>query len=151
MLPSAQQIPQLLNATASGPSVQTRSAKDKTYGHRICNVVIMKTKYFYLSFGTAVISFLLLQSCVVKSKKVIAVRNFNGDKYFGKWYEIARFDYSFEKNMENTTAEYELNKDGSLKVINKGFNYKKNKWSSAKGKAKFTGPKTEATQAGASL
>ena len=72
----------------------------------------MKTKYFYLSFGTAVISFLLLQSCVVKSKNVIAVRNFNGDKYLGKWYEIARFDYSFEKNMENTTAEYELNQVG---------------------------------------
>jgi len=104
----------------------------------------MKTKYLYLSIGTAAISLLLLQSCAVKSKNVIAVKNFNSEKYLGKWYEIARFDYSFEKNMDNTTAEYALNPDGSIKVINKGFNYKKNKWSSAQGKAKFIGSKSEA-------
>ncbi|MFC3559258.1 lipocalin family protein [Pedobacter jamesrossensis] len=104
----------------------------------------MKTKYLYLSLGTAAISLLLLQSCAVKSKDVIAVKNFNSEKYLGKWYEIARFDYSFEKNMDNTTAEYALNPDGSIKVINKGFNYKKNKWSSAQGKAKFIGSKSEA-------
>lgn len=103
----------------------------------------MKTKYLYLSFGTAVISFLLLQSCAVKSKNVIAVKNFNSEQYLGKWYEIARFDYFFEKNMDNTTADYALNY-GSIKVINKGFNYKKNKWSSAQGKARFIGPETEA-------
>ena len=114
------------------------------YGHKICSAIIMKKKFLYLSLGTAAISLLLLQSCAVKSKNVIAVKNFNSQKYLGKWYEIARFDYAFEKNMDNTTAEYDLNTDGSIKVINKGFNYKKNKWSTAQGKAKFIGLKTEA-------
>ena len=113
-------------------------------GHKNCRGIIMKTKYLYLSLGTVAISLLLLQSCAVKSKHVITVKNFNSEKYLGKWYEIARFDYSFEKNMDNTTAEYKLNTDGSIKVTNKGFNYKKNKWSTARGKAKFIGPKTEA-------
>ena len=26
-------------------------------------------------------------------------------KYLGKWYEIARFDHSFERDMQNVTAE----------------------------------------------
>ena len=25
---------------------------------------------------------------------------------WGKWYEIARFDFRFEKDLDNTTAEY---------------------------------------------
>ena len=45
-------------------------------------------------------------------------------KYCGKWYEIARFDYMFERGLNNTTAEYSTNDDGSIKVINKGYNTK---------------------------
>lgn len=105
---------------------------------------IMKKRYLYFSLGAAALSIMLLQSCALQSKHVVAIKDFKSDDYLGKWYEIARFDYSFEKNLDNTTAEYSLQTDGSIKVINKGFNYKKNEWTSAKGKAKFVGPKTEA-------
>ncbi|WP_238554957.1 lipocalin family protein [Chryseobacterium sp. P1-3] len=43
----------------------------------------------------------------------VAVKNFDIKKYLGKWYEIARFDYRFEKNMDNVTAEYSENSNGN--------------------------------------
>lgn len=83
-------------------------------------------------------------SCVGIPEGATAVKNFNSDRYLGKWYEIARFDFRFEKNMDNTTAQYSKNPDGSIKVLNKGYDYVKNKWKTAEGKAKFVGDPTEA-------
>lgn len=77
-------------------------------------------------------------------KGVKAVKNFNVKKYLGKWYEIARFDYRFERTLKNTTAQYTLNNDGSIKVVNEGYNYKTNKQEHATGKAKFAGKKNVA-------
>lgn len=87
---------------------------------------------------------LALQSCKTIPKNATAVKPFNKAKYLGKWYEIARLDFRFEKNLNNTTAEYSLNPDGTIKVINRGFNTKKNKWTEAGGKAKFVKSDTEA-------
>ncbi|PKR80414.1 lipocalin [Brumimicrobium salinarum] len=81
--------------------------------------------------------FLSLFGCATIPKKAEAVKGFNADQYLGKWYEIARFDFRFEKNLNNTTAEYSKNEDGTIKVINKGYNYVKKEWTSAEGKAKF--------------
>jgi apolipoprotein D and lipocalin family protein len=39
-------------------------------------------------------------------------------QYLGKWYEIARFPNSFEKDCFCSTAEYSMNEDGSIKVLN---------------------------------
>ena len=69
----------------------------------------------------------------------VSVTGFDKDRYLGKWYEIARFDFRFEKGLNNTSAEYSLNDDGSVKVINRGFDYKQKKWKKAEGKAKFVG------------
>ena len=80
-----------------------------------------------------------LVSCSSIPKGVKAVTNFEKEKYLGKWYEVARFDFRFERNMNNTTANYSLNENGTIKVVNRGYNYKKQKWSEAKGKAKFAG------------
>ncbi len=55
----------------------------------------------------------------------------------GKWFEIARFDFRFEKNLNNTTAEYFFNSNGTIKVVNRGYNYIKKEWKQATGKAKF--------------
>lgn len=78
-------------------------------------------------------------SCSSIPKGVKAVDNFEKDKYLGKWYEIARFDFRFERNMNNTTANYSLNENGTIKVVNRGFNYKKQEWIEARAKAKFVG------------
>ncbi len=82
---------------------------------------------------------LLLQSCGSIPKKAVAVHPFDKTKYLGKWYEIARLDFKFERNLNNTTAEYSLRKDGKIKVDNKGYNYLKNEWKQSVGKAKFRG------------
>ena len=55
----------------------------------------------------------------------------------GKLYEIARLDHSFERGLDNVTAEYFLRDDGGVKVINKGFSMVENKWKTAEGKAYF--------------
>lgn len=41
--------------------------------------------------------------------------------------------------MNNTTAEYSLNDNGTIKVINSGYDTVKNEWEQATGKAKFVG------------
>ena len=80
---------------------------------------------------------LLLHSCRTIPKGVSAVHHFEKEKYLGKWFEVARLDYSFEKNLNNVTAEYSLNKNGTIKVVNRGYNFKKDKDQKSVGKAKF--------------
>jgi apolipoprotein D and lipocalin family protein len=68
-----------------------------------------------------------------------SVTPFEVNRYLGKWYEIARLDHSFERGLTDVSATYALKSDGSLEVINRGFNTKKNEWKSATGRALFTG------------
>lgn len=70
--------------------------------------------------------------------QIKVITPFDVNKFDGTWYEIARFDFKHEKDLSNVTANYSLNDDGSLKVVNKGYNFVKNKWEEAKGKGKFT-------------
>lgn len=48
------------------------------------------------------------------------VKNLEIDKFLGKWYEIARFPHSFEKNLVGVTATYSMRDDGKIKVLNQG-------------------------------
>ena len=80
-----------------------------------------------------------LFSCATIPKGAEAVKNFDQEKYLGKWYEIARMDFKFERNLNNTTAEYSLNENGTIRVDNNGYNTVKKEWSQAIGKAKFVG------------
>ncbi|MCD8081814.1 MAG: lipocalin family protein [Bacteroides sp.] len=77
-------------------------------------------------------------------KGAVAVKPFDVKKYLGHWYEIARLDYMFEKCLNNVTAYYSLNADGSVKVVNRGYNYKKDKDVESEGKAVFAGDPEEA-------
>ncbi len=78
-------------------------------------------------------------SCSTIPKGAVAVTPFDKDRYLGKWYEIARLDFRHEKNLNNVTAEYTLNDDGTIRVDNRGYHTKKDKWKQAIGKAKFVG------------
>ncbi|KQT18521.1 lipocalin [Chryseobacterium sp. Leaf404] len=106
----------------------------------------MKTyKKILLPLAAGVLGLLVLNSCSVGiPKNAVAVQNFSADKYLGKWYEIARFDYKFEKDMDNVTAEYSYNDRGNIKVKNRGYNYVKKEWKESVGEAKFVNEKTEA-------
>lgn len=62
---------------------------------------------------------------------------FDLDRYLGKWYEIARYDHAFERNLVGTTAEYSLRDDGMIKVLNSGHLYTLDgKFKESVGKAK---------------
>lgn len=89
---------------------------------------------------------LILTSCSSTTipEKAQAVQNFEKEKYLGKWYEIARLDFKYEKGLNNTTAEYSLKDNGMIKVDNKGYDYKKEEWEQSIGKAKFVGDENEA-------
>ena len=90
-----------------------------------------------------VVAVLYLSGCLGMPKSVTPVNDFELDKYLGKWYEIARLDHSFERGMEQVTAEYSLREDGGVQVKNRGFSKKNNKWSEAEGKAFFVGKSSD--------
>lgn len=63
---------------------------------------------------------------------------FDLTRYLGTWYEVARLDHSFERDMDNVMAEYILRDDGMIDVINSGW--KDGKYKVADGKAKQPDP-----------
>ncbi len=102
-------------------------------------------KLSFISLSVLGITGLLaLSSCSTIPKGAEVVKPFEKDRYLGKWFEIARFDFRFEKDLNNVTAHYSLNDDGTIKVVNRGYNYVTNEWKEAVGKAKFRGNENEA-------
>jgi len=82
---------------------------------------------------------LLINSCVGIPSSVTPVNNFELDRYLGKWYEIARLDHSFERGLEQVSAEYSLRDDGGVTVVNRGYSIENQEWDQASGKAYFVG------------
>ena len=82
------------------------------------------------------ISLITLCSCSSIPRGAVAVKPFDEQRYLGKWYEVARMDFRFERNLKNVTATYSLREDGKIKVDNQGFNYVNGEWKQAIGKAK---------------
>jgi apolipoprotein D and lipocalin family protein len=80
---------------------------------------------------------LSLVGCSGYPSGVKPVDGFELDRYLGKWYEIARLDHRFERGLSQVTAEYSLNDDGTVKVVNRGFRADRGEWKEAVGKAKF--------------
>jgi apolipoprotein D and lipocalin family protein len=79
----------------------------------------------------------LLSACMGVPENVKVVESVNASQYLGTWYEIARLDHSFERDLDKVTATYTAKDDGGIKVLNRGFNIKKNEWKEAEGKAYF--------------
>lgn len=82
----------------------------------------MKKLFSYLVGGLSLIG---LTSCASsdpsKSLNTQTVSKLDVKRYMGQWYEIARFDHTFERGLEGNTALYELNDDGTIKVTNSGY------------------------------
>lgn len=73
------------------------------------------------------------------------VTPFDIARYAGKWYEIARLDHSFERGLSDVSATYSQQADGSIEVINRGYDDKRKDWRQALGRARFTGDPTRAS------
>jgi apolipoprotein D and lipocalin family protein len=90
-----------------------------------------------------VLAAFLLSGCLGMPEKVTPVSGFELDRYLGKWYEVARLDHSFERGLENVSAEYALRDDGGVSVINRGYSPEKGEWKEATGKAYFVNDSSE--------
>lgn len=61
---------------------------------------------------------LLLAGCTHAPLDSQPMPKVDSARYMGKWYEIARFPSRFERGCDGVTAEYALQKDGSVSVLN---------------------------------
>jgi len=88
-----------------------------------------------------IFSILFVLSCTNTNSQMLdktTVKELDLNRYLGKWYEIARFPHSFEKNLVGVTATYSLRDDGKIKVLNQGYkNTLDGELSVAEGKAKI--------------
>ena len=76
---------------------------------------------------------------------ISAITPFDVQRYQGHWYEVARLDHVFERGMTDVSATYQPQADGSLRVINRGFDAAKGEWREAIGKALFSAAPTTAS------
>ena len=79
--------------------------------------------YLVTIFG---ISIMFLISCASSQNKdfppLTTVKQVDLNKYAGLWYEVAKIPNSFQDQCAyGTTAEYKIQKDGSIQVINKCY------------------------------
>ncbi|HED30690.1 MAG TPA: lipocalin [Prosthecochloris aestuarii] len=82
---------------------------------------------------------ILLIGCIKVPDGLSVVEDFELERYLGTWHEIARIENSFEKNFSSVTATYTLDEDGTVRVLNKGYDAEEGKWKDARGRAKFVG------------
>lgn len=100
-------------------------------------------KPLFKSLLLSVGSIFPLTSCNTIPGNAVHVSPFDLSRYLGRWYEIARLDFKYERNLNNTTADYSLNPDGTVRVVNRGYNYITHEEKEAVGKARFAGPSNE--------
>jgi len=66
-------------------------------------------------------SFLIITSLFIncKTQKPMidktVVKELDIQQYLGTWYEIARYDHSFERGLVGVTANYSMRDDGKLR------------------------------------
>lgn len=89
------------------------------------------------------IPFLLLLlsfgACTGKPDGVEPVGGFEASRYLGVWHEVMRLDHSFERGLTRVSATYTARDDGSIGVLNRGFDQKNCRWKDAEGRAVFQG------------
>jgi apolipoprotein D and lipocalin family protein len=107
---------------------------------------MLKSLNIFLTVIIFIIIIISFVSCKTPKTMVdkTVVKELDIQKYLGTWYEIARYDHSFEKGLVGVTANYSMRDDGKIKVINSGYKNSLNgKFSQAVGKAKVPDPINE--------
>lgn len=85
----------------------------------------------------ALLAVLWLGGCTGLPPGIEPVRDFEPQRYLGRWYEIMRLDHGFERGLSDVTATYTLLEDGTLGVLNRGFDREACEWREAEGRAEF--------------
>ena len=91
-----------------------------------------------LLIATLLAGVLPLMACTKDDFDNSTVSEFDLSRYLGTWYEIARFNHSFERGIDNAMAQYILQDDGTVVVLNTGW--KDGQFKIAEGKAKYPDP-----------
>ncbi|QGY42660.1 lipocalin [Maribellus comscasis] len=85
---------------------------------------------------------LFISSCQSQNSGTMdysTVKELDIERYLGTWYEIARYDHRFERDLVGVTATYSKRDDGKIKVVNRGYkNSLDGELDEAVGKAKLT-------------
>ena len=93
-----------------------------------------------LAGAAAAVTLFVLSGCATRPPEgVQAVTGFDLERYSGSWVEVARIDHRFEKGLIQTSAEYTPQADGTVRVVNRGYDPQKKEWHSAQGTARFIG------------
>lgn len=88
--------------------------------------------------GLAAAMLLSLAACsTLPPTGIQPVTGFDVQRYSGQWYEIARLDHRFERGMSDVRATYTPQADGSVAVLNRGFDTASGRWQQALGRAYF--------------
>lgn len=95
-----------------------------------------------LTMTVAVVA-LASTGCTRLPEGITPVQGFELKRYLGEWHEVARLDHRFERGLTKVTATYSLNADGSVKVLNRGWDAAKGQWKVAEGRAVLIGAATE--------
>ena len=74
-----------------------------------------------LLVSTALVLALVGCSSTTPPSGITPVTPFDLARYEGRWYEVARLDHSFERGMTDVSATYQRQSDGSVRVLNRGF------------------------------
>lgn len=82
---------------------------------------------------------LIAAACTGVPDGVEPVSPFSAERYQGRWYEIMRLDHSFERGLTNVTATYGLRDDGTVSVVNRGFDPEECAFDEVEGTAEFQG------------
>ncbi len=80
---------------------------------------------------------LALAACTGIPRGLKPVTDFDVERYLGTWYEIARLDHRFERNLSHVSAVYARGTDGGITVLNRGYDAAAKKWKQISGRARF--------------
>lgn len=103
-------------------------------------IILFLHRFKFRTIVVLLLLMMLLAACVYNAGRDsidrTTVTMLKLDSLMGRWYEIARFDHNFERGLKKVTADYRLQDDGSIEVINTGM--RGDKPHQAIGKAKTT-------------
>ena len=86
---------------------------------------------------------ILLLSCLFCAPSAFSINrttvsNLDLDRFMGHWYEIARYDHRFERNLECVETDYTRLADGTIEVVNRGIDSRTGEEKVAHGRAHTT-------------
>lgn len=79
-------------------------------------------RYIYTILMAVIL--LSAEACKAQTINTTTVDNLDVERYMGRWYELARYDHRFERDMERCEAYYSLEPDGKIAVRNSGIDTK---------------------------